>query len=113
MIQPKSTTLGEILTLPKHFAVPKYQRGYAWEANEAGDFFDDLESEAEGGGGLFLGSIIFNVAEEAHVKVEIFYGQQRLTPIFLQLIACRQLAKGLSLDSCAPETQERTTVADR
>ena len=108
MIQPKSTTLGEILTLPKHFAVPKYQRGYAWEANEAGDFFDDLESEAEAGRGLFLGTIIFNVAEDAHDKMEIVDGQQRLTTIFLLLIACRQLANGCnspdddSVSSCLP-----------
>ena len=86
MIQPKSTTLGEILTLSKHFVVPRYQRGYAWEANEAGEFLDDLESEAEVGRGLFLGTIIFNVAEDAEDKIEIVDGQQRLTTIFLLLI---------------------------
>jgi hypothetical protein len=112
MIQPKSTTLGEILTLPKHFAVPKYQRGYAWEANEAGDFFDDLESEAEAGRGLFLGTIIFNVAEDAQDKMEIVDGQQRLTTIFLLLIACRQLAIELALNGIAQETQKRITVTD-
>jgi uncharacterized protein with ParB-like and HNH nuclease domain len=112
MIQPKSTTLGEILTLPKHFAVPKYQRGYAWEANEAGDFFDDLESEAEAGRGLFLGTIIFNVADDAQDKMEIVDGQQRLTTIFLLLIACRQLAKELALNGIAQETQKRITVTD-
>jgi uncharacterized protein with ParB-like and HNH nuclease domain len=112
MIQPKSTTLGEILTLSKHFAVPRYQRGYAWEANEAGEFLDDLESEAEAGRGLFLGTIIFNVADDAEDKIEIVDGQQRLTTIFLLLIACRELAKELKLDGIAQETQKRITVTD-
>jgi Protein of unknown function DUF262/Protein of unknown function (DUF1524) len=112
MIQPKSTTLGEILTLSKHFAVPRYQRGYAWEANEAGEFLDDLESEAEVGRGLFLGTIIFNVADDAEDKIEIVDGQQRLTTIFLLLIACRELAKELKLDGIAQETQKRITVTD-
>jgi|SRR6266850_516281 len=112
MIQPKSTTLGEILTLSKHFTVPKYQRGYAWEANEAAEFLDDLESEAEAGRGLFLGTIIFNVAEDAEDKIEIVDGQQRLTTIFLLLIACRELAKELKLDGIAQETQKRITVTD-
>jgi hypothetical protein len=112
MIQPKSTTAGEILTLSKHFVVPKYQRGYAWEANEAAEFLDDLESEAEVGRGLFLGTIIFNVAEDAHDKIEIVDGQQRLTTVFLLLIACRELAKELKLDGIAQETQKRITVTD-
>ncbi|HKS83769.1 MAG TPA: DUF262 domain-containing HNH endonuclease family protein [Candidatus Acidoferrales bacterium] len=112
MIQPKSTTVGEILTLSKHFVVPRYQRGYAWEANEAAEYFDDLESEAEVGRGLFLGTIIFNVAEDAHDKIEIVDGQQRLTTIFLLLIACRELAKELKLDGIAQETQKRITVTD-
>src|SRR5260370_28109311 len=112
MNQPKWTTLGEILTRSKHFIVPKYQRGYAWEANEAGEFLDDLESEAEVGRGLFLGTIIFNVAEDAEDKIEIVDGQQRLTTIFLLLIACRELAKELKLDGIAQETQKRITVTD-
>ena len=112
MIQPKSTTIGEILTLSKHFVVPRYQRGYAWEANEAGEYLDDLESEGELGRGLFLGTIIFNVADEAHDKIEIVDGQQRLTTIFLLLVACRELAKELKLDGIAQETQKRITVTD-
>jgi uncharacterized protein with ParB-like and HNH nuclease domain len=112
MIQPKSTTVGEILTLSKHFIVPKYQRGYAWEANEAGEFLEDLESEAEVGRGLFLGTIIFNVAEDPKDQITIVDGQQRLTTIFLLLIACRERAKELKLDGIAQETQKRITVTD-
>jgi hypothetical protein len=31
MIQPKPSTINEILTLSEHFVVPKYQRGFAWD----------------------------------------------------------------------------------
>jgi len=112
MIQPRPTTIGEILTLSKHFHVPRFQRGYAWEPTEAGEFLSDLESEAQLNRGLFLGTLIFNVSEESKDKITIVDGQQRLTTIFLLLIACRMLAKRLGADGVAQETQKRITVTD-
>jgi len=112
MIQPRPTTIGEILTLSKQFIVPPYQRGYAWEPTEAGEFLDDLETESQFGRGLFLGTLIFNVSEDAHAKITIVDGQQRLTTIFLLLIACRVLARRLKADGIAQETQKRITATD-
>lgn len=112
MIQPKQTTIGELLTLSKHFTVPKYQRGYAWEPSEAADFLADLETETRSGRGLFLGTLIFNVSDDAHDKITIVDGQQRLTTIFLLLVACRILAKRLAANGVAQETQKRITVTD-
>lgn len=112
MIQPRPTTIGEILTLSKQFIVPKYQRGYAWESSEAVEFLTDLETESHSGRGLFLGTLIFNVSDDAHDKVTIVDGQQRLTTIFLLLIACRVLAKRLKSDGIAQETQKRITATD-
>jgi|HubBroStandDraft_6_1064221.scaffolds.fasta_scaffold09369_4 hypothetical protein len=112
MIQPKSTTIGEILTLSKHFVVPTYQRGFAWEANEASEFLSDLLTESEAGRGLFLGTLIFNVAQESQDRIVIVDGQQRLTTIFLMLVACRELAKKIKSDGIAQETQKRITVTD-
>lgn len=112
MIQPKSTTIGEILTLSKHFVVPTYQRGFAWEANEASEFLSDLLAESEAGRGLFLGTLIFNVAQEPEGRIVIVDGQQRLTTIFLMLVACRELAKKIKTDGIAQETQKRITVTD-
>jgi hypothetical protein len=112
MIQPRPNTIGEILTLSKHFVVPPYQRGYAWESDEAGEFFTDLEMESETGRGLFLGTLIFNVAEESQDRITIVDGQQRLTTIFLLLIACRVLAKKLKADGIAHETQKRITFTN-
>lgn len=112
MIQPKPSTIGEILTLAEQFVVPKYQRGFAWDTEEAGEFFTDLETESEGGRGLFLGTLIFNISEQSDDRIIIVDGQQRLTTIFLLLIACRELAKKLSLAGIAQETQKRITITD-
>lgn len=112
MIQPKPSTIGEILTLDEQFIVPKYQRGFAWDKDEAGEFLTDLETEAHGGRGLFLGTLIFNISEQAEDRIIIVDGQQRLTTIFLLLIACREQAKALSLPGIAHETQKRITVTD-
>ncbi|HVS74326.1 MAG TPA: DUF262 domain-containing HNH endonuclease family protein [Candidatus Acidoferrales bacterium] len=112
MIQPRPNTIGEILTLSKHFVVPPYQRGYAWEIDEAEEFFTDLEMESEFGRGLFLGTLIFNVAEESQDRITIVDGQQRLTTIFILLIACRVLAKELKEEGIAHETQKRITFTN-
>lgn len=112
MIQPRPTTIGEILTLSKHFIVPRYQRGYEWEADEAEEYLADLETETESGRGLFLGTLIFNVSDDAHDNITIVDGQQRLTTIFLLLVACRVLARKLKADGIAQETQKRITVTD-
>lgn len=112
MIQPRPSTIGEILTLAEHFVVPKYQRGFAWDTDEAGEFLTDLETESQNGRGLFLGTLIFNVSEQAEDRIIVVDGQQRLTTIFLLLIACRQLAKSHGLSGIAQETQQRITVTD-
>ena len=112
MIQPRPTTIGEILTLSKQFVVPVYQRGYEWQSDEAAEYLADLDAEASSGRGLFLGTVIFNVSEDAHDKITIVDGQQRLTTIFLLLIACRLFAKSLNAEGIAQETQKRITATD-
>jgi hypothetical protein len=111
MIQPKLSTIGEILAIPKPFSVPKYQRGFAWGKGEAEDLISDL-LESRGRRGLFLGTLIFNISDRAHDGVTVVDGQQRLTAIFLLLIACRQLAKRLGVAGVAQETQKRITITD-
>ncbi|HLW81215.1 MAG TPA: DUF262 domain-containing HNH endonuclease family protein [Candidatus Acidoferrales bacterium] len=112
MIQPRPTTIGEILTLSKHFIVPKYQRGYEWGKGEAEEFLNDLETESQFSRGLFLGTLIFNISDDANNKITIVDGQQRLTSIFLLLVACRVLANRIKANGIAQETQKRITVTD-
>jgi hypothetical protein len=112
MIQPKLSTIGEILAVAKHFTVPRYQRGFAWDKGEAGDLLTDLSTESKDNRGLFLGTLIFNIADQAHEGITVVDGQQRLTTIFLLLIACRQLANTLGAAGVAQETQKRITITD-
>ena len=110
MIQPKQTTIGEILALPQHLVVPKYQRGYEWDKSQASEFLEDLQSEA--GRGLFLGTFIFDVVDELNKRITIVDGQQRLTSILLLLIACRNRAKELGAEGICQLTQQRITFVD-
>jgi uncharacterized protein with ParB-like and HNH nuclease domain len=112
MIQPKPATIGEILTLSKQFLVPEFQRGYAWDKSEASEFLGDLQSEADAGRGLFLGTLIFDISGEKEKKMIIVDGQQRLTTILLLLIACRNLAKEIKAEGIAQQTQQRITFVD-
>lgn len=112
MIQPKLSTIGEILAVAKPFAVPKYQRGFAWGKEQADDLLSDLSTESKDRRGLFLGTLIFNISDKHPEGVTVVDGQQRLTTIFLLLIACRQLAKRLGAEGVAQETQKRITSTD-
>jgi uncharacterized protein DUF262/uncharacterized protein DUF1524 len=111
VIQPKLSTIGEILAVSKPFAVPKYQRGFAWDKGEAGDLFSDLTSESKERG-LFLGTLIFNISDQSQEGVTIVDGQQRLTSIFLLLIACREHAKKLGFTGVVHETQKKISLTD-
>lgn len=110
MIQPKQTTIGEILTLSQHLVVPKYQRGYEWDKSQASEFLEDLQSEA--GRGLFLGTFIFDIVDELNKRITIVDGQQRLTTILLLLIACRNRAKEIGVEGVCQQTQQRITFVD-
>jgi hypothetical protein len=68
--------------------VPAYQRAYEWGNNEVGEFWDDLSSYSAGDDEFFLGTLIFNV-NQINQEISIVDGQQRITTIFIFLIACR------------------------
>jgi uncharacterized protein with ParB-like and HNH nuclease domain len=110
MIQPRSVTASEILTLSNNFIVPKFQRDYSWKKSEASEFLGDLQSEAARG--LFLGTLIFDVSDENNKRITIIDGQQRLTTILLLLIACRERAKAIGAKEIANMTQQRITFVN-
>ena len=90
MINPKGEAIQGILDQPFHFAVPKYQRAYAWGMTEALEFYEDLKScSGTENAPLFLGTLIFNVSKIGEKQVVLVDGQQRLTTILLLLIAWR------------------------
>lgn len=101
LIHPALVTVGELLGSGYKFVVPKYQRGYSWDKSQADELFADLQSDTELG--LFLGTLIFDVSG-SRKRITIVDGQQRLTTLFLLLIACRIRAKELNNETLAQET---------
>ena len=84
------------------FKVPDYQRGYAWEEQQVGEFLDDLElldSERF----HYTGTVVLFERPDArhlkdnegnsYVETEIVDGQQRLTTIVLLL---NEMSKALN-----------------
>lgn len=113
MINPNPSKIENILELSRQFVVPKYQREYTWGKNEALEFIEDLKSYADSNdGGLFLGTMIFDIAEEKEKKINIVDGQQRITTISLLLIACRTVAKKINEVGLATLIQNKITFTD-
>jgi uncharacterized protein with ParB-like and HNH nuclease domain len=113
MINPNPSTIEEILNSSLQFEVPRYQREYTWSKNEALDFLEDLKSYSESTeGSLFLGTIIFDTSKIIDKRIKIVDGQQRLTTIFVLLIACRNLAKSINATGIAQLIQNKLALVD-
>jgi len=77
------------------FAVPKYQRGYAWEDQAIGDFLSDIREclDARRSGGErhhFFGGVVTirrDVSNSTRDNYEVIDGQQRLAS-FVMLAGC-------------------------
>ncbi len=77
-IDSGTQTIGELLRKPFSYAVPVYQRDFAWTSEEVDILWDDLSSSLQQGRNeYFLGAIVISSATEEK-KREIIDGQQRL-----------------------------------
>lgn len=84
------------------FKVPDYQRGYAWEEQQVGEFLDDLEL-LDSDRFHYTGTVVLFERPDArhlmdnegnsYVETEIVDGQQRLTTIVLLL---NEMSKALN-----------------
>ena len=88
MINPRRENVRTLIDSSSLLTVPPYQRAYEWGNNEVGEFWDDLSSYSAGDDDFFLGTLIFNISQ-AKNEILIVDGQQRITTIFIFLIACR------------------------
>ena len=77
------------------FAIPGYQRPYAWTTDQARDLFDDLLGFMRNASGgvedsppYFLGSVVL-INKESVPNADVVDGQQRLTTLTLLLSAIR------------------------
>ncbi|MDE0534634.1 MAG: DUF262 domain-containing HNH endonuclease family protein [Albidovulum sp.] len=101
----KPTQLGvKFLFEQNHtFAVPKYQRGYAWDAEAIDDFIEDISRclktrEAGGEKSHFFGGIVTTrmpVPNSNRSNYEVIDGQQRLASFVMFIAAVVRGAKGV------------------
>ena len=86
----------------RQYVIPVYQRNYEWAQKQCVKLFDDIILAAHRKKNHFCGSVVCAQLETAESQVESFIvidGQQRLTTIYLLLIAMRdKLEKGHTLD---------------
>lgn len=85
--------LGKLFTAEFDFAIPDYQRPYAWGRDETLQLLDDLQSslDRDTDEPYFLGSIVL-VKEKGVAAAEVIDGQQRLTTLTILFAVLRELA---------------------
>ncbi|MCX7909835.1 MAG: DUF262 domain-containing HNH endonuclease family protein [Ignavibacteria bacterium] len=94
-IEAKEYYLNTLLHLPYIFEVPEYQRPYSWNLDQWEALFDDID-QLEENQTHFLGAIVVVPTGQAKLDFNCFHivdGQQRLTTLFVWLIAIRDLLK--------------------
>src|SRR5712692_2204245 len=89
--------LGPLLSGPKQYVVPYFQRAYSWRRHQWNTLFDDILELYELGSSNshFLGSMVL-LAEKSTDKVNptlLIDGQQRLVTLSLFLAAIRDAAR--------------------
>jgi len=95
-ISGKEWGVGDLFGKEFVFRIPTYQRPYAWETQQAGELFDDLDTalgevlpkKLEQAPPYFLGSIVV-IKSDGNPDAEVVDGQQRLTTLTLLLSALR------------------------
>lgn len=99
-IHGKEHPIQEIFNGSFIFHIPRYQRPYAWQIDQAQTLLEDLltavgdlDNKDDDVESYFLGSIVV-VKEEHEAKADIVDGQQRLTTLTLLLSAIRALTIG-------------------
>ena len=85
----------ELLNESMRVEVPKYQREYTWDTEQAKDFFKDLKNFVKSSDNEYLfGQMIFYEKNENNKKTyQVIDGQQRLATSVIFLSAIRKLLK--------------------
>ncbi|MFT3870326.1 MAG: DUF262 domain-containing HNH endonuclease family protein [Nibricoccus sp.] len=87
ILPPELKSISELLTSDVRYAVPRYQRNFAWTSDEVEDFWDDLCAAVARGSEYFLGTVVLQ--RKNHQPTEIIDGQQRLTCVSMVFSAIR------------------------
>lgn len=90
--------LGKLFSEDYDFVIPRYQRPYAWGADESLQLLDDLSEalERDTDEPYFLGSVVL-VKNQSDPHAEVIDGQQRLTTLTLLFAVMRDLVEDAEL----------------
>ncbi len=89
ILPPERKSIEELFAGDAHFSVPRYQRSFAWTADETEELWEDLLDAANRGGEYFLGTIVLQRADSP--EEGIIDGQQRLACITMLFSAIRNV----------------------
>lgn len=103
--------LGKLFTAEYDFAIPDYQRPYAWGRDETLQLLDDLQSalDRDIDEPYFLGSVVL-VKEREVPAAEVIDGQQRLTTLTILFAVLRDLAENPALSEAIQKFVEEPEV---
>ncbi len=101
-VDAKSLTVGDVINQRFPFAVPRYQRAYAWEDEAVGFFVHDIESMLAKSTGqtshFFGGMVCIQHTDNQKVRTisyEVVDGQQRMATLMLALSCVVHVAETL------------------
>jgi uncharacterized protein with ParB-like and HNH nuclease domain len=89
ILPPELKSIEQLFTGDIKYAVPKYQRSFAWGNDEIEELWDDLLAATERKGEYFLGTIVLH--RKPNEPSEIIDGQQRLSCITMMFCAIRNI----------------------
>jgi hypothetical protein len=97
-LEAGEVSLKNVFSADYDFAIPDYQRPYAWGTEQALQLLDDLEGALDRTPDepYFLGSIVL-VKTRGSAPAEVIDGQQRLTTLTILFSLLRDLADDVSL----------------
>jgi len=108
-IKARENTIEKVLFANDIFRIPRYQRSYAWGADDVNEFWNDLFTTEKGD--LYLGSLTFNCEEQQQTGlIEIIDGQQRLLTITILAAVIRDLARQLGSGKRADKYQNHCII---
>lgn len=87
ILPPELKSIEQLFTADTRYAVPLYQRSFAWSLDEIEELWEDLEAAVNRGGDYFLGTIVLHKKKSG--PQEIIDGQQRLACISMIFSAIR------------------------
>ena len=89
ILSPELRSIEQLFTGDTRYAVPKYQRSFAWPFDEVEELWEDLLSAVERKSDYFLGTVVLH--RRTSGPTEIIDGQQRLACISMLFSSIRNI----------------------